>query len=67
MPEGVARVKDRAVDIDPDAQSVGLAGGGRVGDDFQVVFPGIALDWDRLLGVADTLGRDGCRATTSPS
>jgi sulfide:quinone oxidoreductase len=65
MPAGVAWVRDRAVDIDPDAWSVGTAVSGRVGYDFLVVCPGLALDWDRLPGAADTLGRDGVSSNYS--
>lgn len=59
IPGGVEWIKDRAVEIDPDTRSVGLEGGGSVGYDFLVVCPGLALDWDRLPGSAETLGRNG--------
>jgi sulfide:quinone oxidoreductase len=59
MPKGAKWIKDRAVEIDPEAQSVGLESGGSVGYDFLVVCPGLSLDWDRLPGSAETLGRNG--------
>jgi sulfide:quinone oxidoreductase len=59
MPKAATWIKDRAVEIDPDAKSVGLGSGGAVGYDFLVVCPGLALDWDRLPGAAETLGRGG--------
>jgi sulfide:quinone oxidoreductase len=59
MPKKAAWIKDRATEIDPDAKTVGLASGESVGYDFLVVAPGLALDWDRLPGSADTLGRGG--------
>jgi sulfide:quinone oxidoreductase len=59
MPKAATWIKDRAVDIDPEAQTVGLGSGGSVGYDFLVVCPGLALDWDRLPGAAETLGRGG--------
>ncbi len=59
MPKGVSWIKDRAADVDPDSQSVGLESGRSVGYDFLVVCPGIALDWDRLPGSAETLGSNG--------
>jgi sulfide:quinone oxidoreductase len=59
MPKGAKWIKDRAVEIDPEAQSVGLQSGGSVGYDFLVVCPGLSLDWDRLPGAAETLGRGG--------
>ncbi|HUZ22014.1 MAG TPA: FAD/NAD(P)-binding oxidoreductase [Acidimicrobiales bacterium] len=59
IPKGVMWLKDRAMEIDPDAQTVALASGANVGYDFLVVCPGLALDWDRLTGLTETLGRDG--------
>jgi sulfide:quinone oxidoreductase len=59
MPPGAAWIKSAAVEIDPDGRSVGLSSGEQVGYDFLVVCPGIALDWDRLPGAAETLGRAG--------
>ena len=59
MPPGAAWIKDAATDVDPEAQQVALASGGSVGYDYLVVCPGLALDWDRLPGAAETLGRDG--------
>jgi sulfide:quinone oxidoreductase len=59
MPPGVTWIKDAATGIDPGSQHVGLASGAPVGYDFLVVCPGLALDWDRLPGAAETLGRDG--------
>jgi sulfide:quinone oxidoreductase len=65
MPAGVTWVKDRAVEIDPDAQTVATATSGVVGYDFLVVCPGLALDWDRLPGSAETLGRNGVSSNYS--
>jgi sulfide:quinone oxidoreductase len=59
MPKGVRWIEDRAVAVDPDARTVGLAGGVEVGYDFLVVCPGIQLDWDKVGGLAETLGRNG--------
>jgi len=59
MPKGVTWIKDSALEVDPEANTVGLQSGDSVGYDFLVVCPGIALDWDRLPGSAETLGRNG--------
>ncbi len=59
MPPGAAWIKAAAVEVDPDRRRVGLSSGEEVGYDFLVVCPGIALDWDRLPGAAETLGRAG--------
>lgn len=59
MPTTVEWIRDRAVEVDPEARTVGLASHGSVGYDFLIVCPGLALDWDRLPGSAETLGRNG--------
>jgi sulfide:quinone oxidoreductase len=59
MPQGAAWIRQTATAIDPDAQRVDLDTGESVGYDFLVVCPGLALDWDRLPGSAQALGRDG--------
>lgn len=59
MPKKATWVKDAAVGVDPDRNTVELASGGEVSYDFLVVAPGLSLDWDRLPGSAETLGRDG--------
>ena len=58
MPGGAAWIKEAATEIDPEAQRVTLASGASVGYDYLVVCPGLALDWDRLPGAAEALGRD---------
>jgi len=59
IPQGVHWIRDAAEEIDPEGQTVKTATSGEVGYDYLVVCPGIALDWDRLPGSAETLGRDG--------
>jgi len=59
MPAGVTWVRDRAVEIDPDAKRVATAESGEIGYDFLVVCPGLALDWDRLPGSAEAVGGEG--------
>jgi sulfide:quinone oxidoreductase len=62
---GHAGGRDRAVEIDPDAKTVATAGSGAVGYDFLIVCPGLALDWDRLPGSAETLGHAGVSSNYS--
>lgn len=66
IPKGVEWIKDAAVDIDPAAKTIGLRSGDSVGYDFLVVCPGIQLDWDKIPGVTDTLGRDGVSSNYTP-
>lgn len=55
IPQGVAWIKDAAVDIDPEAQTVLLGSGGRVTYDYLVVCPGIQLDWNKVPGMAEAV------------
>lgn len=59
MPKGVTWIRRAAVAIDPDAAEVTLDDGAAVAYDRLVVCPGIQLDWDRITGLPDRLGRDG--------
>ncbi|MEL6892605.1 MAG: FAD/NAD(P)-binding oxidoreductase [Actinomycetota bacterium] len=59
MPKKATWIKDAAQSFDPDNNLVHTAGGKAVAYDALVVCPGIQLDWDRIPGVTDTLGKDG--------
>ncbi|GLZ49778.1 pyridine nucleotide-disulfide oxidoreductase [Actinomycetospora sp. NBRC 106375] len=59
MPRGVTWITDAAAEVDPDAGEVTLAGGETVRYDHLVVCPGIQLDWGKIAGLGETLGRDG--------
>lgn len=59
MPDEATWIKDAVTGFDPDNGTVETAGGTTIGYDALVVCPGIQLDWDRVPGVTDTLGRGG--------
>ena len=59
MPRGVTWVTEAAAEVDPDAGEVTLAGGSTLGYEYLVMCPGIQLDWARIPGLGETLGRDG--------
>ncbi len=59
MPKGVTWIKESATGFDPENNVVHTDAGHTIGYDVLVVCPGIQLDWDRIPGVTDTLGRDG--------
>jgi sulfide:quinone oxidoreductase len=54
-PRGVHWVQDAVTAIDPDANSVSLAGGGRITYDHLIVCPGIQNDWARVPGLVEAL------------
>ena len=59
MPKGVRWVQQAATTVDPEASQVGLDDGSTVDYDYLVVCPGIQLDWHKIPGLVETLGRDG--------
>lgn len=59
LPKGVRWIQAAATGVDPDANQVHLDDGSIVDYDHLVVAPGIQLDWHKIPGLAETLGRDG--------
>jgi sulfide:quinone oxidoreductase len=59
MPKGVAWIRQAAVGVDPEVREVALDDGSTVGYDYLVMCPGIQLDWEKITGLGQTLGRDG--------
>ncbi|NMH97595.1 NAD(P)/FAD-dependent oxidoreductase [Pseudonocardia acidicola] len=59
MPRGATWIRESAAEIDADTQEVSLTGGQTVHYDYLVVCPGIQLDWAKISGLSETLGRDG--------
>ncbi len=59
MPKDVTWIRDAATGFDPDNNQVETASGATIGYDALIVCPGIQLDWDKIPGVTDTLGRNG--------
>ena len=59
MPKGATWIKDAASGFDPDNNAVHTAGGDTVTYDVLIVCPGIQLDWDKVPGLRETLGKNG--------
>jgi len=59
IPRGVTWIKDAATEFLPETNMVRLADGGLVGYDYLVACPGIKLDWKKVEGLEETLGRNG--------
>lgn len=57
IPKGVRWYRFAAAHIDPDAKAVELANGTRITYDALVVAPGIQLDWEKIPGLHESLGR----------
>jgi len=59
MPRGVTWIQNRVRETNPDGQQVTLAAGRRVGYDALVVAPDLQIDWGKVRGLENALGRDG--------
>jgi sulfide:quinone oxidoreductase len=58
IPKGVTWIRDRATSVDPEAAIVTTEEGRSVGYHHLVVAPGLQLDFDKVPGLTDTLGRN---------
>lgn len=65
IPAGVTWIPDRVAGFDPDHNTVNLASGARVTYDQLIVAPGIQLDWDKIEGLPETLGKNGVTSNYS--
>lgn len=66
IPPKVEWIRDAAAGFSPDNNQVTLASGDLVNYDYLVVCPGVALNWDKIQGLAETLGKNGVCSNYSP-
>ncbi len=59
-------VKDFAETFEPKKNSVLLKSGDKITYDYLVVCPGLQLDWDKISGLEETLGKNGVCSNYSP-
>ena len=59
MPKGATWIKKAASAFRPDDNTVECSDGSAYEYDALIVCPGIQLDWDKMPGLTDTLGREG--------
>ncbi len=59
IPYGVVWMKDAVATFDPAGNTVSTRGGRTVGYDYLVVAAGIQIDWGKVKGLPETLGRNG--------
>jgi sulfide:quinone oxidoreductase len=62
----VTWIKDFVDSFQADDNSVTLASGDKVSYDYLVVCPGLQLDWEKIKGLKDTLGKNGVCSNYSP-
>lgn len=59
IPKKTTWIKDRCASFQPDQNQITTASGEVIGYDYLVVCPGIQLDWDKIKGLRETLGKNG--------
>ncbi|HJK93249.1 MAG TPA: FAD/NAD(P)-binding oxidoreductase [Polyangiaceae bacterium LLY-WYZ-15_(1-7)] len=59
IPNGVEWIRDRVAAFDPEGNAVELASGTKLTYDQLIVAPGIQLDWKKIDGLPEALGKDG--------
>src|ERR1700738_705681 len=66
VPSGVKRIKAAVHKFDPANNKVELSTGDAVAYDYLVVCTGVKLDWAKIDGLAEALGREGVCSNYSP-
>jgi len=66
IPVGVQWIRDAAQTFEPDKNTVRLKSGDAVTYDYLVVCTGVKLDWGKIAGLAETLGKNGVCSNYSP-
>lgn len=66
MPKRASWIKDSATAFDPETNTVHTAGDKAITYDALIVCPGIQLDWDKIPGVTETLGKNGVSSNYLP-
>ena len=59
IPHGATWIKDAVATLQPDQNQVTCKSGDRHTYDYLVVVPGIQLDWHKIKGLPETLGKNG--------
>ncbi len=62
----VTWIKDYAESFQPDENTVTLRSGDKATYDYLVVCPGLQLDWDKIKGLKETLGKNNVCSNYSP-
>lgn len=58
VPSGANWIKDAVDSFDPDNNTLTTANGNTIGYDYLIVCPGIQLDWNKVEGLEDTIGKN---------
>jgi sulfide:quinone oxidoreductase len=66
LPANVKWIRDSAAAFDPENNKVELASGNTVSYDYLVVCPGLELNWEKIDGASETLGKNNVSSNYSP-
>ena len=66
IPPGVKHIRGQVKEFDPANNCVRLADGTTITYDYLVVATGVKLDWNKIEGARETLGRNGVCSNYSP-
>ena len=67
IPPGVIWIRGAAKSFEPEKNSVRLHNGDALTYEYLVVCTGVRLDWDKVIGLAETLGTNGVCSNYSPT
>ena len=59
IPNGATWIQEAVVSFDPEKSSITTGEGQTIGYDFLIVCPGIQINWDRIPGLKESLGKNG--------
>ncbi|SMF97175.1 sulfide:quinone oxidoreductase [Methylomagnum ishizawai] len=59
IPKGATWIKDAAASFDPANNSLATQGGKTLNYDYLVVCPGLQIDWGKIKGLPEALGKNG--------
>lgn len=59
IPSGASWVKEKVAEFLPEENAVKTESGQKIGYDFLIVAAGIQIDWDKVKGLPESIGKDG--------
>ena len=59
IPNGATWIQEAVVSFDPEKNSITTGEGQTIGYEFLIVCPGIQINWDRIPGLKESLGKNG--------
>ena len=67
IPAHVEWIKERVTGFEPEQNRIKLSSGSTLAYDYLIVCPGLELDWDKIDGARDALGKNGVCSNYDPA